>query len=372
MDNEYFTPATVQWYLTKRCNLTCTHCYNYDHDESPAARKGELTREESLALLDRLADSGVVQINFLGGEVLTVPWLVDLAARAHEHGIGVGIATNGTLVTEAKAEAMRAASVGEVQISFDGTREAHDRIRGAGAFDRALRGLRLIRASGIPTKIAFTLMASNHHCLPDLVALARAEEVAYFKLHGYIPSGRSAAELAEIPSAEVVREAIARLREEEHASGGRLQVDFPCYTGHLGERARGNWRVGEKATRLSCGAGDTRGVIWEDGSVGACDFIRDPVGDLRTQSFREIWTAGHEAIEQWRRLDRVRGKCGSCGYQADCGFGCRANAFYGAGDFYEGDPGCISAPPEGEVHPYDLLREPPPARPRRISLPIAR
>src|SRR4051794_35053191 len=50
MKNVYYAPGTLQWYVTKRCNLTCTHCFNYDHDESPRARPNELTREQALAL----------------------------------------------------------------------------------------------------------------------------------------------------------------------------------------------------------------------------------------------------------------------------------------------------------------------------------
>jgi radical SAM protein with 4Fe4S-binding SPASM domain len=320
--------------------------------------------------MDRLEEWGVVRVNFLGGEVMTVPWFPELAARGTARGIAVGVATNGTLIDAARADALRAAGVRQVQISFDGDRAAHDAIRGEGAFERALRGLRRVHARGIPTKLAFTLMASNKDCLPELIALAHEEGVTDFKLHGYIPCGRSSAELAEVPAREDVRAAVAWLEEEARRTG--LGLDLPCYTGHLGARALDNWRVGVPARQLSCGAGNSRGVIWEDGTVGACDFIRDAVGDLRTQSFPEIWTGGHEEIEKWRRLDRVHGKCGSCGYQADCGFGCRANAFYAAGDFYDGDPSCISEPPPGEVHPHDRARRSGAPRTRRVALPVLR
>ncbi len=373
MSNAFdLTPAVINWYLTKRCNLTCTHCYNYEPEESPRAGANELTREQALELMDRLADAGVFALVFLGGEVFTVPWLTELAARGTQRGIQIKVATNGTLVRPDNADALWDAGVRDVQVSLDGDRLEHDAIRGEGAFDRSLRGLRILRARGFHTEVAFTFMASNKHCLEPLLALCEAEGVGAFKLHGYIPSGRSTQELAQVPSADDVRAAVMRLRELERANP-EFWVTYPCYTGHIDEtNARRAWRVGERAKTLSCGAGSVRGVIWEDGSVGACEFFRsESVGDLRTQRLAEIWASGNESLEKWRRLELVGGKCGSCGYQADCGFGCRAIAHYAGGDFYGGDPSCISAPPPGETHPYDLVqdRQRPP---RRISLSVVR
>ena len=77
----------------------------------------------------------------------------------------------------------------------------------------------------------------------------------------------------------------------------------------------------------------------------------DNAGDLRNDDFMAVWNGGHEVIERWRRLNLVGGKCGSCGYQDECGFGCRANAHYMGGDFYGDDPSCIAELPEGIVHP---------------------
>ncbi len=375
MDHGFpYTPTTVQWYLTKRCNLTCSHCFNYEDGEQPRAAPNELSRDEALALMDRLGEAGVFHVNFLGGEVFTVPWFAELAARAVTHEVGVTVATNGTMVTVENATELWDAGVRQAQVSFDGTPEVHDAIRGKGAYARALRGMRILIEKGFLTRVAFTLMASNHHCLEPLLEMCVAERVPRFKLHGYIPAGRSSQELAEVPPLDVVRAAVVRLQRAERESDCDFRVEYPCYTGHLIEEdARKRWRVGDPARGLSCGAGTTDAVIWEDGSVGACEFFRgEQVGDLRSQSLGEIWRGGHEVIERWRRLELVGGKCGSCGYQADCGFGCRANAFYVGGDFYGGDPGCISAPPPGEVHPYDLIRDREPVRPRRVALPVLR
>lgn len=81
----------------------------------------------------------------------------------------------------------------------------------------------------------------------------------------------------------------------------------------------------------------------------------DTAADLRTTDFLELWNSKHPALEQWRRLDLVTGKCGACGYRAACGYGCRAFAYFVGGNFFGTDTSCIATPPAGVPHPYDQM-----------------
>ena len=354
-------PASINWYLTKRCNLVCTHCYNYESDELPSVRRGELTREQALAVADGLVDSGVFMVNLIGGEPMTVKYLVELVRRLDEGGVKVTVATNGTLLDLEKTRALLEAGVHRVQISLDGAEaEMHDAIRGKGNFDKALRGIRLLRDLGHAPQVAFTVMRRNQAQLRDLVVLMKRERIRFLKLNAMIPAGRAEEDRADMPDPSLFKRQVEWLVGQEKLAKGALRVDYPCFTGHLGEAAALAWTPDKRAVHLSCGAGTTRAVIWEDGTVGACDFMReDSVGDVRSERIEAIWTRGEEAIERWRRLDLVGDKCGSCGYQEKCGFGCRASAYFAGGNFYGWDPMCISEPPEGVEHPWESLRDSP-------------
>src|SRR5260370_19492283 len=81
------------------------------------------------------------------------------------------------------------------------------------------------------------------------------------------------------------------------------------------------------------------------GGRGApCAFLPAVAGDLRTQSFAEIWRAS----PLFRRLGEgvLGGKCGACEYRGLCG-GCRARAYALAGDVLAADPSCTYEPPPG-------------------------
>lgn len=54
----------VVWNATKRCNLSCAHCYaGADTGRAP----GELSTAEAKGMLDELADYGVPVVLFSGG-----------------------------------------------------------------------------------------------------------------------------------------------------------------------------------------------------------------------------------------------------------------------------------------------------------------
>ncbi|MEA3431539.1 MAG: SPASM domain-containing protein, partial [candidate division WOR-3 bacterium] len=63
------------------------------------------------------------------------------------------------------------------------------------------------------------------------------------------------------------------------------------------------------------------------------------VGDLRKQSFKEIWEESPVMISLRDRSD-LQGRCATCEYKALCG-GCRARAYAYFGDLKGADPGCI-------------------------------
>ena len=63
---------------------------------------------------------------------------------------------------------------------------------------------------------------------------------------------------------------------------------------------------------------------------------RTVAGDLRTQSFGEIWT-GSPLFARAARAASSGGHCGRCEYRALCG-GCRARAFATSGDPLAEDP----------------------------------
>src|SRR5207247_9971872 len=97
-------------------------------------------------------------------------------------------------------------------------------------------------------------------------------------------------------------------------------------------------------TRCPCGTQYCR--ITPDGKLTRCPYLPEVAGDLRAQSFGEIWRSS--ALFRHLREGTLGGKCGRCEYQKLCG-GCRARAFALEGDVLAADPSCTYEPRGIEV-----------------------
>ena len=70
-------PITVTWEITAACNIACVHCLS----ASGKRRPRELTTQQSLALVDELAEMQVFQIHFGGGEPFLYPGIWQVLER---------------------------------------------------------------------------------------------------------------------------------------------------------------------------------------------------------------------------------------------------------------------------------------------------
>jgi MoaA/NifB/PqqE/SkfB family radical SAM enzyme len=131
------------------CNLECTHCLNASGPRDPWLRP--LDPDTVRRALREAEALGAREIYFTGGEPFLHPQILPLLAEA----LAVApttVLTNGTRITEDVADALADLAAGtpyslEVRVSLDDVdREANDRVRGAGAWDRAVAAIRRLDA----------------------------------------------------------------------------------------------------------------------------------------------------------------------------------------------------------------------------------
>lgn len=120
------TKTTAAIDITNSCNLKCSHCYWWK-EERPA----ELDDDAMVAFMRGLRSRGMTAAILYGGEPMLRPKMCEAASRIFDHPL---IFTNGTQGF--------APFNAQWIISLDGTREIHDSIRGAGAYDCAVENLR--------------------------------------------------------------------------------------------------------------------------------------------------------------------------------------------------------------------------------------
>jgi len=156
-------PRLVSIDITKKCNLQCLHCYNSSGKADPDAMDADTLR----SVAKQIALMHPHTVCLCGGEPLLYAGLFDLMDILHTEAAQISLVTNGLCVTEEMAAALKEHGLDTVQISLDGAYAwQHDSLRGtAGAFDRAVCGIRRLKAAGI-RQISVSM-------LPDRLTLAR-------------------------------------------------------------------------------------------------------------------------------------------------------------------------------------------------------
>jgi MoaA/NifB/PqqE/SkfB family radical SAM enzyme len=128
-------PVLAHIIPTRRCNLTCAYCNEYD-DFSKPVPVAEMYRR-----IDKLADLGTTIISMSGGEPLLHPDLDDLIARARSHGCISGMITNGYLLMPDRIKRLNRAGLEHMQISIDNVKPDDVSKKSLKVLDRKLQML---------------------------------------------------------------------------------------------------------------------------------------------------------------------------------------------------------------------------------------
>ncbi len=111
-----YNPLLAQVVVTRRCNLACGYCSEYDDHSAP------VPLPTLLAWVDHLASLRTAAITFTGGEPLLHPELDQAIRAARGHGMIVTMITNGFRLTRSWIERLNAAGLQGMQISIDNLR----------------------------------------------------------------------------------------------------------------------------------------------------------------------------------------------------------------------------------------------------------
>ncbi len=387
-----YTPRLIFWEVTKGCNLRCIHCRA---TATELMSPSDLPTGKALNIISQIADFGNPILVLSGGEPLYRADIFELAEYATSRGLRTALATNGTLVTRDVAEKVKKAGIKRVSISLDGAdASTHDSFRGIpGAFDAAIYGMRNLQHVGVSVQINTTIARHNAHQLPDVLKLARSLGADALHTFLLVPVGCGvdiAAEQMVAPDEyermlnwfydqslagdielkatcaphyfRVVRQrrAAERLAGREQAAPpslhpheiGPTEMTMPGSTGislkpgggpPAGHSGHPGGHPGDmNATTKGCLAGTGVCFISHEGEVFPCGYLPAIAGDLRQQSFAEIWNES-SVFNQLRDDDNLKGKCGCCEFRHVC-MGCRARAFAATGDFLAEEPFCVYEP----------------------------
>ncbi len=338
------------WETTAGCNLECIHCRRLDVSKEIA--KDDLTTEESITFINSLAETQRPILVLSGGEPLFRPDIFEIASHAINCGLTVALATNGTLIDERLAKKIVDTRIQRVSISIDGAdAETHDNFRKLkGSFESAIRGINHLTRLGMEVQINCTIAKHNVEQLKDLYELALRLNAVAMHIFMLVPVG-CGVQIAEdqMLPAQKYEESLNLFYDL--SKNAKIQTKATCaphYFRIMRQRAKQEGITvspkthGMAAMTKGCLAGTGVCFVSHKGEVFPCGYLPVNAGNVKTQSFAEIWNDS-KVFNNLRNPELLEGKCGICEYKKVCE-GCRARAFYQSGNYLAEEPYCIYEP----------------------------
>ena len=280
-------PLYIAWQVTNECNLACLHCIE---ESGPGkAFRDELSAAQVFSFLEQVVDAEVPYLSFSGGEPTLHPLFFEMVEYVCARTTQLKIETNGHGLTPEKCARLQRLGVKAVQVSLDGaSRETFNRMRVRGDFDRALEGIRNLRAAGVPVEINYSPTLFNVHEIGLAVDLAHELGAYSFYTGRTMYTGNAVKTWHRLaPSEEQYAAFFAVLHAKADAYRGRMRVYFH----EMGLLEELRYRLQHPAALL---------IVLPNGLVKLINALPFVCGDLRRQSLGEIWAHFQQAWQDPR------------------------------------------------------------------------
>ncbi len=286
-------PLLVTLVVTRRCNLACGYCNEYDHVSQPVPTEALRTR------VDRLAEIGTSIVTISGGEPLLHPDLELIIDRIRRRGMIATVITNGFPLTESRIARLNDVGLDYLQISIDNVKPDDTSRKSLTLLDRKLE--MLAERASFTVNVNIVVGAGVENPEEALVVAERARELGFAPTIGVIHDHRGQ-----------LRPLNERQRAVYQAIRRRSGVGFGIIDRFETNLAKG------KPTKWRCRAGSRYFYVDEHGAVHWCSQQRGtpaiPLSrytseDMRREYLREKACAPmctiqcvHRAslLDQWR------------------------------------------------------------------------
>jgi MoaA/NifB/PqqE/SkfB family radical SAM enzyme len=242
-------PILAHLIPTRRCNLSCTYCNEYDDHSPPVPIETLYERTDGLAKL------GTTIITISGGEPLLHPELDQLIARIRRRRMIAGMITNGYLLTAERIQRLNRAGLEHLQISIDNVMPDDVSKKSLKVLDKKLQ---LLAEHALFHVNINSVVGGGIRDPHDALAVGkRAQELGFTSTVGIIHDGDGQLQ----PLAPAEREVYMAMRAMEKSS--YAQINY--FQDNIANGRENRWR---------CRAGSRYLYVCEDGLVHYCSQQR--------------------------------------------------------------------------------------------------
>lgn len=324
MNNEFI----LQFHISDQCNLRCKHCYQENYNSK------QLKYEEIIKILDQYKEFLIEKnikghINLTGGEPLSNPNFFEILNYIdnNKEYYSFAILTNGTLITDKIAEKISKYKPQYVQISIDGDKKTHEKIRGKGTLEKAIQGVQNLNKYGVYTSISFTAHKKNYKTFKKVVSIAKKAKANKVWTDRLIPIG-GAKELVKISLNQKENKKFFKTVYKLMIKTKETQVTM--------SRALQFLQTGE--IPYKCTAGTKLLTVMENGDLVPCRRIPIVLGNVLKENLLEIYKKSN-VIKQLER-EEIPKECIKCEHSEKCRGGLKCLTYAMTEKIIGKDPGC--------------------------------
>jgi radical SAM protein with 4Fe4S-binding SPASM domain len=271
-----------------------------------------LSTEKIRSILDQVADLGVVNLTFSGGELFVRPDVFDIFRHAKGRGFVLHLLSNATRITPAVAASLQELGFGNINLSIYGaTKTVYERVTQVpGSYEPFIRGLDSLAATSLPVVVRMPVMTGNVEEVRQARTLVEKYGFKFQYCMDITPKNNG--DLTPMQY---------RLAPED-----KVRLDQAM----LGLRdVKDTESCGANGDFISCACGRSNFAITPYGEMNLCIAFPMPRYDLRKGTVKEGWEVLKQIVDRARPNDRY--ECPTCDMQSHCRQG-RSDAWLETGD----------------------------------------
>lgn len=330
-------PIMVDFEITDRCPYRCFFCEGDIPNIDPVPEL--LSTKECFRIFEKLANAGVFDVFFTGGEPFLRSDLPDLIKYCFDVGLEPCISTNAFHLDEFKLKRIIEAGLDHLQVSIQGPDVIHESIvRRPGSYSMVMKNLEKLVENGVEIEVACVGLKENLEYIPELIRQVAVLGIKKFRILRYVPGHRREM-LEHIPPRGVVEDSLPKIMEAVKEYNVELLLSFcPGLTMSPTPIFEGIHPV-----TFTCPAGKAEFTILPNGDVYPCTFFRYKpemcVGNILKDDISKLWN--HPKMVMLRRLtpEDYIGICGQCERKWTC-YSARCVAYNLTGDLHGDDLSC--------------------------------
>jgi radical SAM/SPASM domain protein of ACGX system len=335
---EYFA---FQWHITNSCDQRCQHCYIFS--ENNHITRKEMTWAEIESVFQNCLDmcqkaNRIPYFYITGGDPILHSRFWDLMELFKLHNIAFTILGNPFHLSEKVCQRLKSCGCQRYQLSIDGLRETHDRIRKLGSFDTTLEKIKCLRDAGIRCAIMTTVSGTNIDELPGIIDLVVEKKADIFAFARYCPtSSEKSSQLSPEQYKDLLQVCWQKF-ELYKDSGTTFSLKDHLWTLFLYEKGLFKIPSGLKDDVMynGCNCSNCHLTILPNCEVYACRRFESNVGNVFKEKLYDLFTC--DKMDYFRDFEKFE-KCSRCELKRFCR-GCPAVTYGYTGNFYGADPQC--------------------------------